>query len=702
MENCVKKSLINLPINSLKGVGPRIVDHLSRLNVFTVQDLLFLLPRRYQDRTRITAIGSLQAGDQVLIEGAIQLGSVVYRGRRNLVCRIADDTGALMLRFFHFNAAQQQKLSTPKLRVRCFGEVRQNYNGTFEMIHPEYRVVNNNEPLVLEEQLTPIYPTTKGLQQTTLRKLTYQALDLLQQEAEDIELLPEELLQQFQLPNLAAALLYVHRPPPQAPTDELQSGHHATQQRLAFEELIAHQLGLQQLRGQIKKQAAPMLLTVSERNLQETLIKQLPFQLTAAQQRVIDEINQDVAAGAPMLRLVQGDVGSGKTVVAVMAVVRTIANGYQAAVMAPTELLAEQHLKTFKTWLEPLGIKVGWLSGSLAQRERDETLQKIANGDYQIVIGTHALFQQDVRFLNLALIVIDEQHRFGVHQRLALKTKGVVGNCYPHQLIMTATPIPRTLAMTAYADLDVSVIDELPPGRKPISTLLIPNSRRCEVITRVSANCQQGQQAYWVCTLIEDSEALQCQAAEVTAQALQKSLPNVKVGLIHGRLKPHEKEMTMSAFVQGTIDLLVATTVIEVGVDVANANLMVIENPERLGLAQLHQLRGRIGRGTKKSHCVLLYQKPLSQLAQQRLAIMRSTNDGFVIAQHDLDLRGPGEILGTRQAGLLRLQVADLLRDEKLLPSVRHAGEYIVRDHPALVAPLMRRWLRGLEQYIVV
>ncbi|WP_423063507.1 ATP-dependent DNA helicase RecG [Candidiatus Paracoxiella cheracis] len=702
MENYAERSLASLTINSLKGVGPRVAEHLSRLNIHKVQDLLFHLPLRYQDRTRISSIASLKAGDQVLIEGTIQLGSVVFRGRRNLICRVIDATGTIILRFFHFNATQLQRLSTPGLQIRCFGEVRQNYNGGLEMVHPEYRIVNEGEPQILEDRLTPIYPTTKGLQQATLRKLTAQALDLLQQEADNIELLPEDLLRQFQLPQLQEALIYVHRPPPKAPTDLLQNGQHPTQQRLALEELIAHQLGLQRLRNQIKQHKAPVLCGQPNNDLQTSLKKLLPFQLTAAQQRVIHEINEDIVNGTPMLRLVQGDVGSGKTIVAIMSVLRAVENGYQAAVMAPTEILAEQHLRSFDTWLAPFGIKIGWLSGSLTHRERNEALKKIRVGEYQVVIGTHALFQKDVEFSNLALVVIDEQHRFGVHQRLALKTKGILDDCYPHQLIMTATPIPRTLAMTAYVDLDVSIIDELPPGRVPINTLLISNSRRSEVIDRVRASCLQGQQAYWVCMLIEDSEALQCQAAEVTAKELQQLLPNLKVGLIHGRLKATDKEAMMSAFKKGAIDLLVATTVIEVGVDVPNANLMVIENPERLGLSQLHQLRGRIGRGTQESHCVLLYQKPLSRTAEQRLAIMRRTNDGFVIAQEDLNLRGPGEILGTRQAGLLRLQVADLLRDKTLLPRVRHAGEWIVQKHPERVAPLMRRWLHGLEQYVEV
>lgn len=702
IKNIVERTLSDIPIRSLKGVGPRVMDHLSRLSVYTVEDLLFHLPLRYQDRTRISPIGSLRAGDQILIEGTIELGNVVFRGRRNLLCRVTDGTGNILLRFFHFTREQQQRLTTPGVALRCFGTVRSNYQGGLEIIHPEYRQLNAAVELPLEDCLTPIYPTTKGLQQIALRKLMDQALSLLEQ-AKLIELLPEKLLTQFQLPSLRSALYYVHRPPPKASTELLQSGQHPAQQRLAFEELVAHQLGLRRLRDRVKHQAAPVLVSNNSKiKLQQQLINALPFQLTNAQLRVIAEIHQDLEKPHPMLRLVQGDVGSGKTIVAMMAILAAIEAGCQAAIMAPTELLAEQHLQSFKNGLMPLGIRVGWLTGSQTRRERQPVLEKLKLGEIQVVIGTHALFQKDVLFYNLALIVVDEQHRFGVNQRLALKNKGIFDGCHPHQLIMTATPIPRTLAMTAYADLDVSVIDELPPGRKPVTTLLVSNERRNIIVERIRQSCQSQRQAYWVCTLVEDSEVLQCEAAEATCEKLKKALPNIRIGLVHGRIKAQEKEITMSAFKAGEIDLLVATTVIEVGVDVPNASLMVIENPERLGLSQLHQLRGRIGRGTLASHCVLLYQKPLSKTARQRLAILRRTNDGFVIAQEDLLLRGPGEVLGTRQAGLLQLQVADLLRDKKLLPAVREAGDLIVQQYPGRVHPLMRRWLVDTEQYFSV
>ena len=689
-------------MNTLKGVGPRTIDHLSRLNIHSIQDLWFHLPLRYQDRTRISSVSALQLGDEVLIEGKIQFGKQIYRGHRNFLCHITDDTGHIVLRFFHFSAEQERRLSTPGLKIRCFGQVRQNFHGGFEIIHPEYHLVQASDPLHLEDRLTPIYPTTKGLAQVTWRKLTGQALDVLESTSGIIELLPESLLKEFQLPSLKEALLYVHRPPPKAPTDMLQKGLHPMQQRLAFEELMTHQLGLQQLRFYIKQQLGIPLPCHSELNLQGKLEKQLPFQLTSAQRHVIAEINQDLAKAKPMLRLVQGDVGSGKTVVAMMAALRAVEHGYQVAVMAPTELLVEQHRHSFENWLKPLGISIGWLSGSQLSQERSDALEKIKQHDAQVVVGTHALFQKNVVFSALGLIIIDEQHRFGVHQRLALREKGITDGRYPHQLIMTATPIPRTLAMAAYADLDMSVIDELPPGRKPVTTSLIDNQHRRKVIHRLASRCAQGKQAYWVCTLIEDSQVLQCQAAEATAQELQHLSLGLKIGLIHGRCKADQKEQIMNDFRNGNIHVLVATTVIEVGVDVPNASLMIIENSERLGLSQLHQLRGRIGRGSEESHCVLLYQEPLSLAARQRLAILKKTTDGFLVAQKDLSMRGPGEILGIRQAGLLQLQIADVLRDKKLLPHVRQAGELIVREYPDRVDPLMRRWLHGLEQFVEV
>ncbi len=693
--------MLTLPITKLKGVGPRTQELLAQLTVFTVQDLLFHLPLRYQDRTRIAPIGSLREGDQVFVEGQIESGHVGYGRRRHLLCRLSDRTGHIFLRFYHFNQSQQKPLTTPGTTLSCYGTVRRHYRGGLEMIHPEYRLMNDSDFTVVEDRLTPIYSTTKGLQQTTLRKLIQQALALLLQSNAIQELLPEELLKQFKLPPLIAALQYIHQPPKSANTDELQQGRHPAQQRLIVEELLTQQLGVRLFRAQVQRQKAWVVKPVAQSHVdfQQRLRSALPFQLTAAQVRVISEINSDLEKPHPMLRLVQGDVGSGKTVVAAIAIARTIECGYQAAVMVPTELLAEQHRASLQQWFQPLGINVGWLSGSVPPHVREETIRAIADGQYGVVVGTHALFQDDVKFCNLALVVIDEQHRFGVHQRLALKSKGVFDGNYPHQLIMTATPIPRTLAMTAYADLDISVIDELPPGRKPVTTILVTNERRDEVIERIKNNCEQGRQAYWVCTLIEDSLVLQCETATATYENLRKNLPNVRVGLIHGRLNKTERDNTMAAFKRGEIDLLVATTIIEVGVDVPNASLMVIENSERFGLSQIHQLRGRIGRGSHESHCVLLYQKPLSLLAKQRLSVLRETHDGFLIAQKDLELRGPGELLGVRQSGLLQWRVADWARDHYLLPRVQQAAALVVHKYPDIIDPLLQRWLKRHAEY---
>ena len=687
----------SISVTALKRVGSGIQKLLANLNIHTIQDLLFHLPLRYQDRTRLTPIAAVRRGNQVVVEGKIQLANVVYTRRRNLICRISDGTGSLLLRFYHFNLKQQEQLTQAGLTLRCFGSVRKNYQGRLEMAHPEYRIMDEGVSLVLEDRLTPIYPTTKGLRQTQWRHLMAQALEYLKKTDNIEELLPESLRKSFQLPTLVEALVYVHRPPQEAPVDLLQTGKHPAQQRLAFEELLAQQAGLQRLRVRTKTHRAPIL--GSKINWQAKLCETLPFQLTAAQQRVIEEINTDLFMPNPMLRLVQGDVGSGKTIVAAMAVIKAVENSYQSAVMAPTELLAEQHYRAFQRWFEPLGINVGWLAGSLNNAAREETLRKITSAEYQVMVGTHALFQESVIFRNLALVVIDEQHRFGVHQRLALKEKGLTENDHPHQLIMTATPIPRTLAMTAYADLDVSIIDELPPGRKPITTAIISNTRREKVIERIKKICEHGKQAYWVCTLIKESETLQCETAEATYKSLQQLLTNLKIGLIHGRLNKNKKEAVMAAFKVGEIDLLVATTVIEVGVDVPNASLMVIENAERLGLAQIHQLRGRIGRGEDKSHCVLLYQGPLSNNARNRLSLLRDSQDGFVIAQKDLELRGAGELLGTRQAGLFRFQIADVARDFHLLPSVQKMSNLMIQHYPHVIDRLLSRWVKRAGMY---
>lgn len=696
-ETAGKEGLDRAPVTRLKGVGSRNAERLAAIGVETVQDVLFHLPFRYQDRTRITPIGAVRPGEQAVVEGAVELADIRFGRRRSLLVRVADGTGFILLRFFHFTAAQRAAF-TRGVRLRCYGEVR-NGPASLEMIHPEYRRVEPQEVGEMEETLTPIYPSTEGMHQLTWRNLTEQALQLLQAQPDGLpEWLPVELLKRLRLPELGAAISYLHRPPPDADLELLLSGRHPAQRRLAFEELLSHQLALRQLRQRQQRADAPSL--AGNGDLRKRLLERLPFSLTRAQQRVVTEIRRDLELEHPMLRLVQGDVGSGKTVVAALAALQAVEAEHQVALMAPTELLAEQHLRSFQSWLEPLGIEVGWLTGRHKGKARERVLQDLEEGTIRLAVGTHALFQEGVQFGALGLAIVDEQHRFGVHQRMALREKGRRGGRVPHQLIMTATPIPRTLAMTAYADLDVSVIDELPPGRRPVITVAIPDSRREEVLERVRAACRQGRQAYWVCTLIEESEVLQCQAAEDTFALIQEALPELRVGLVHGRLKGKEKAAVMSTFQAGGLDLLVATTVIEVGVDVPNASLMIVENPERLGLAQLHQLRGRVGRGAVESHCVLMYHHPLSGEAQERLAVLRESNDGFVIAQKDLELRGPGEVLGTRQTGMMQFRIADLLRDQPLLPEVQRAAILLLERYPERVAPLLRRWIGGREQYI--
>ncbi len=677
-------------------MGPRLAERLARLDIRTVQDLLFHLPLRYQDRTRIIPIGALRPGIEAVIEGEVQLTQVQFARKRMLLSQLHDGTGGITLRFFHFNAAQQATLARG-VRVRCFGEVRFGKAGP-EMVHPEYRLVSENSITAVEECLTPVYPTTEGLHQQGLRPLTQRALDLLHNHPDTLrEWLPDAVLARLNFPTLREAVAYVHYPPPDAPLELIEQGAHPAQRRLAFEELLAHHLSLRLLRQRVQRHAAPEL--AARGKLIAALLAQLPFNLTRAQQRVIGEIRRDLAQATPMLRLVQGDVGSGKTLVAACAALHAIESGHQVALMAPTELLAEQHLANFTRWLTPLKLEVALLTGKLKGKARAEVLAHIASGPCALVIGTHALFQEDVNFARLGLVVIDEQHRFGVHQRLALRTKGFNHGRYPHQLIMTATPIPRTLAMVGYADLDSSVIDELPPGRTPVETVVVADTRRGDVVERVHTACRAGRQAYWVCTLIEESETLQCQAAIDTAAQLTAALPELRVALIHGRMKTKEKDQAMRKFKQGEIDLLVATTVIEVGVDVPNASLMIVENAERLGLAQLHQLRGRVGRGATASHCVLIYRAPLSQYAKARLAALRATNDGFEIARKDLELRGPGEVLGTRQAGLLQLHIADLARDQHLLPEIEQTAALLLNNHPDHVPPLIRRWLGEGAQY---
>ncbi len=683
------------PVTALKGVGPRNAEKLAKIGIMTVQDILFHLPFRYQDRTRITPLGSLRPGDQAVVEGVVDAADIRFGRRRSLLIRLSDGTGSITLRFFHFSAAQKANLSRG-IRLRCFGEVR-NGPASFEIVHPEYQRIDDSDDSAMEESLTPVYPTTDGMHQLTWRGMTEKALALLGEDTLP-EWLPDEILNRFKLQDLAKAIRYLHSPPPDADQHLLLEGLHPAQQRLAFEELMAHQLSLRVMRQRQRRIDAPALAAKGE--LRRRFLKMLPFTLTQAQQRVVEEIDHDLRLHHPMMRLVQGDVGSGKTVVAALAAIQAVEAGHQVALMAPTELLAEQHLQSFRVWLEPLGLEVAWLTGRHKGKAREKVLKEIADGTVRVVVGTHALFQEDVLFDRLGLVIIDEQHRFGVHQRMALREKGRQNGRVPHQLIMTATPIPRTLAMTAYADLDISVIDELPPGRKPVVTVVISDSRRDEVVVRVRNACLEGRQAYWVCTLIEESEVLQCQAAEDAAVLLKEALPELKTGLVHGRLKPAEKEAVMAAFKSGELNLLVATTVIEVGVDVPNASLMIIENPERLGLAQLHQLRGRVGRGAQKSHCVLMYHPPLSGNAQERLGVMRETSDGFVIAQKDLELRGPGEVLGTRQTGEMQFRIADLMRDQSLLEETKGAAEQLLQRSPERVKPLLRRWIGEKQQYI--
>lgn len=682
-----------VPLSALTGVGVSQSSKLAKIGLHTVQDLLLHLPLRYEDRTQLYPIGELLPGVYATVEGEVLNSSITFGGRRMMTCQISDGTGILTMRFFNFNAAMKNSLATGR-RVLAYGEAKRGKYGA-EMIHPEYRIQGDKSAPAVQETLTPVYPTTEGVKQATLRKLTDQALELLETCA-IAELLPPELAQGMM--SLPEALRTLHRPPPSMQLVDLESGKHPAQHRLILEELLAHNLSMLALRaGAQRYHAQP--LTAND-TLKETLLAALPFRPTGAQNRVVAEIEQDMGQDFPMMRLVQGDVGSGKTLVAALAALRAIANGKQVALMAPTELLAEQHATNFTAWFEPLGIQVGWLAGKQKGKARIAQQDAIASGQVQMVVGTHAIFQEHVQFNGLALVIIDEQHRFGVHQRLALWEKGQQQGFHPHQLIMTATPIPRTLAMTAYADLDTSVIDELPPGRTPVTTVAIADTRRNEIIERVRNACiSEGRQAYWVCTLIEESDLLEAQAAQATWEELSVALPELKIGLVHGRMKPQEKQSVMQAFKQGELHLLVATTVIEVGVDVPNASLMIIENPERLGLAQLHQLRGRVGRGAVASHCVLLYKSPLSKTAQLRLQVLRDSNDGFVIAQKDLEIRGPGELLGTRQTGNAEFKVADLMRDQALIPEVQRIARHIHDRYPEQAAALIERWMPETERY---
>ncbi|CAG0944259.1 ATP-dependent DNA helicase RecG [Gammaproteobacteria bacterium] len=680
-------------LTDLHGVGPALAEKLARLGVRQPADLLFLLPQRYEDRTRLTPIGAVVPGSRVVVAGEVALAEIVFRRRRSLLCRIGDGTGMITLRFFYFSKAQQEQLARGR-RVLCFGEARSGPGG-MEMVHPEYQFLGADEQLTLEQALTPVYPSTEGLQQFRLRALATQALERY------LPLLPDWLEGRLPdgnaMPGLHEALRTLHRPPPGVDLARLAAGRHPAQRRLALEEMLAHHLSLRRLRERARQDAA--LPLPARDGLRERFLAGLGFELTTGQREALAAIDADLMQPQPMLRLVQGDVGCGKTVVAAAAALRAVENGHQVAVMAPTELLTEQHRRSFTRWLAPLGIEPVWLSGSLGRRERQHALEAIGSGRGQVVIGTHALFQEGVTYRSLALMIVDEQHRFGVHQRLALMQKGAAGSQRPHQLVMTATPIPRTLAMTLYADLDSSVIRELPPGRQPVQTIALPDRRRAEVVARVREAASAGHRAYWVCPLIEDSAELDYQAAESTHEMLAAALPGLAVGLVHGRMKPEDKDTVMREFAAGTLQVLVATTVIEVGVDVPEATLMIIENAERMGLAQLHQLRGRVGRGAAASHCVLLYQLPLQGMARERLQVMRETNDGFVVAQKDLELRGPGEVLGTRQTGLTQLRVADLLRDADLAPWVQRLGQEVLARNPELAEPLIHRWIGEADRY---
>ncbi len=686
--------LSQVPLSTLKGVGPSLAEKLEKIGLLSVQDMLFHLPLRYEDKTRVTTVRDLLVGTSTNIIGEITDNQITHGKRRMLVVTLHDGTGSIQLCFFSFSASQKNSLAIGKT-IRCYGEIKRGPRG-YQIVHPEYKSLDDDIALTpVEETLTPVYPSTDGLRQVSLRSLTEQSLIRLQRGQVE-ELLPATIFNEQY--SLSEALTIIHRPPPDVSVEQLEQGRHPAQQRLIKEELLAHNLSMLKLRQNSDVHDAVSLL--SDDKVNQQFLDSLPFSPTNAQTRVVDEIKTDLAKAQPMMRLVQGDVGSGKTLVAALAALTAISQGYQVALMAPTEILAEQHAINFANWFTPLDINVGWLAGKTKAKAKRLALEQIASGDMQMVIGTHALFQADVIFKNLVLVIIDEQHKFGVHQRLTLREKGIFENKYPHQLIMTATPIPRTLAMTAYADLDTSVIDELPPGRTPINTVALPDLRRSDVIERIRQGCvNDGRQAYWVCTLIEESEVLQCQAAEDTALLLQAQLPELKVGLVHGRMKAIEKQEVMDSFKAGDLHLLIATTVIEVGVDVPNSSLMVIENPERLGLAQLHQLRGRVGRGSVASFCVLLYKAPLSKTATKRLAVLRESNDGFVIAEKDLEIRGAGELLGTRQTGLALLKIADLVRDGYLIPEIKQQAYLLSRQQPECAQALIQRWLGNKERY---
>lgn len=682
---------MSITVRDLSGVGEAAAQLLAKLHIYTPADLLFHMPRDYEDRSRIISMNQLVVGKTALLQGIIQSADFPPGKRPSMAIQISDGLGKVTLRFYQVYKGLTDKFKVGS-RVRVFGEVRVGARG-LELYHPEYQFVSESAPLPAS-RLTAIYPTTEGLTQTKLRLFVEQALNHYAQHLP--ELLPSQFVKQY---DMQAALRYVHQPPVDANIFELIEGRHPAQQRLIFEELVAHQISLLTRRYYIQSIAAPVIAPSKQIAVQ--LLEQLPFKPTSAQVRVSADILNDLKQNKPMLRLIQGDVGAGKTLVAAIAACHVLESNWQVALMAPTEILAEQHFINFKTWFEPLGIQVAWLSGKQKGKAREFSEHLLKTGQAQLAIGTHALFQANVKFKKLGLVIIDEQHRFGVDQRLALREKGSAGTT-PHQLVMTATPIPRTLAMSAYGDLDTSIIDELPPGRTPITTVTIPFEKRDQVIARVAANCTEGKQAYWVCTLVEQSETLDAQAAEDTFAELSAHLPHLNIGLVHGRMKPDEKQRVMQKFKQNKLHLLIATTVIEVGVDVPNASLMIIENAERLGLSQLHQLRGRVGRGSTASFCVLMYKSPLSVNGTERLSTLRASTDGFVIAEKDLELRGPGEILGTRQTGVLGFRLANLQRDEYLLPQAQQVAATILKQYNELAEALLQRWLPEAPRYAYV
>ena len=689
----MSEDIRQLPVSKLQGVGPRLAEKFIARGILSLQDICLHLPLRYEDRTKIIPIKELQAGTSAQIIGRVEAVERGFRYRPVLRVAITDDShNTLTLRFFHFRSSQANAF-VPGKKILCFGDVRYGQQG-YEMVHPTYRFLGEQELATLPNTLEPVYPAIDGIGQATLVKIIKQALTYLPDD-EKLELIPKQWL--GGLPNLKQAIITMHQPPADVDVGLFQQGRHPAQQRLALEELLAHQLSLRRQRIAIQQCGARSIHVAGK--LHRRFVQSLPFKLTQAQVRVHQQIHTDLGQQFPMLRLVQGDVGSGKTIVAALAALDVIEAGYQVAVMAPTELLAEQHLANFRNWFEPLAIKTVWLGGKQGGKARAAALQEIASGQASLIVGTHALMQKGVEFNALVLAIIDEQHRFGVHQRLALRDKGIDGQLLPHQLVMTATPIPRTLAMTAYADLDVSVLDELPPGRTPVQTVAISTDRRSELIERIRHACEQGRQSYWVCPLIEENEDIEAQAAQTAFEDLQKNLAKYRIGLLHGRLKPQEKQSVMQDFKQAKIDILVATTIIEVGVDVPNASLMVIENAERLGLAQLHQLRGRVGRGSELSTCVLLYRSPLGAIARERIEVMRQSNDGFVIAEKDLALRGPGELLGTRQTGIASFRVADLIRDAGLLPAVQKIAEQLARHDPHRADLLIERWIGSAAKF---